>query len=210
LGIDFLLGAKLDRKANNVEAMFLPEKLMQGMTLAQQGSKVLTTAPMPLVTINQTPVKKGWFTPFLFFAIVAGLYVAVTFSGRRNLIRRMDRTLFFLAGLCGLLLLFMWFFTDHPICANNYNLLWANPLLLPAAFLVKKESGTIRRYFLVVFCFLAIALIGWPLLPQNMNEGFLPLLILLAYRLSGYAKIFGNGRKNSEAIGRRNLSANAW
>ncbi|RYY90179.1 MAG: DUF4105 domain-containing protein, partial [Chitinophagaceae bacterium] len=51
LGIDLLLGARLDRKANNREAQFLPEKLLAGIGGAQAGGKLLVAPAQDILRL---------------------------------------------------------------------------------------------------------------------------------------------------------------
>jgi hypothetical protein len=94
----------------------------------------------------------------------------------------MDFLLFFILGLVGILLLFMWFGTDHALCANNYNLAWALPTHAAASFFVHKKRGWVQLYFKIVFWLLVLLLIVWGFLPQQMNAGFLPLVAAIAIR----------------------------
>ena len=94
----------------------------------------------------------------------------------------LDFLLFFILGLTGILLLFMWFGTDHALCANNYNLAWALPTNLIAAFVVHKRIAWLQQYFKVVFWITILLLITWIILPQRMNNAFLPLVVAIALR----------------------------
>jgi hypothetical protein len=94
----------------------------------------------------------------------------------------LDFLLFFVLGLSGILLLFMWFGTDHKVCANNYNLLWALPTHTVMAFFVHSHRRWVRSYFRVVFWVSVILLLCWFFLPQQMNNALLPLVLLIAYR----------------------------
>jgi len=97
-------------------------------------------------------------------------------------IRVFDFLLFFILGLTGFLLLFMWFGTDHKVCQNNYNLLWALPTNLVAAFFVHGEKSWIKKYFTVVFWLTIALMVAWFFLPQQMNNGLIPVLLLIIYR----------------------------
>ncbi|MNY06656.1 hypothetical protein D3C86_1394230 [compost metagenome] len=90
--------------------------------------------------------------------------------------------LLLISGLLGCFLLFMWFGTDHHSCGNNYNLLWAFPLNLIAAFTVFRPRKWHVQYGLLVVGLLLIALlvhaIGLQVMP--LIE-ILPFLISLLY-----------------------------
>ncbi|WP_315821108.1 hypothetical protein [Paraflavitalea speifideaquila] len=64
-GIDILLGANLDKKVTNREAMFLPDYLMKGFDSASTGNKALVGATQTILEVPLATAEKGsWFTPF--------------------------------------------------------------------------------------------------------------------------------------------------
>jgi hypothetical protein len=97
-------------------------------------------------------------------------------------VRVFDFLLFFVLGCTGVLLLFMWFGTDHQLCADNYNLLWAVPTHLVAAFFLSSRKAWIRTYFKLNFFLTLLLLLLWAFLPQQLNIALLPLILLIALR----------------------------
>ena len=87
-----------------------------------------------------------------------------------------------LLGGIGVLLFMMWFSTEHALCANNYNLLWAWPVHLPAAFFLYKKKKWLKSYFIVTASFYLMLLITWTLIPQGMNAAFIPIVMLAGIR----------------------------
>jgi hypothetical protein len=85
-------------------------------------------------------------------------------------------------GCAGVLLLFMWFGTEHALCANNYNLVWALPTHLVATFFIRKNAAWVKLYFRIVFALTVLLLLLWAFLPQHLNSALLPLVFLIALR----------------------------
>lgn len=199
LGIDLLLGAKMDRPATNREAMFLPDNLLAAFDGATIEGRPLVAARQTILNVPSLASASYFFTPLVSFSVLLLLAVLLSF-GRKQwamaTVKGFDFVLFLLSGLVGFLLVFMWTGTDHALCANNYNLLWALPTNALAAFFVHKKSGRIRLYFSIVFCVMVLTLALWAVLPQDMNEGFLPLVIALALRSGLLAKQSANGNKD--------------
>ena len=185
LGIDLLLGAKLDRKASNEEAMFLPDYLLKGFDSASTARRPLVTPPAVLLDMPPALKNNSPFTPmlvmlFLLMGIVAVYWIKKDRS--RSFFRWFDLFFFFFLGLIGWLLVFMWLGTDHALCANNYNLLWALPTHAVAAFFVRSSASWVKAYFSLV-CWLSLLLmLTWFILPQQMNNAWLPVVILIAFR----------------------------
>jgi hypothetical protein len=137
LGIDLLLGAKMDREATNREAMFLPDNLMVAFDRSTVDGRSLVASKRTILHLPSLASESLLITPVIAFGILLLLMAALTFIKKpraQKAVSIADFIFFFLLGLVGLLLVFMWFGTDHALCANNYNLLWALPTHLVAAF----------------------------------------------------------------------------
>ena len=185
LGIDILLGADLDNQVTNEQAMFLPDYLLKGFDSATIGGQPLVG---PAVTILQMPssVKtNSILRPAIVFSFLLVVIVIISFNKRTwaiKFIGLFDFLFFFLTGLAGLLLLFMWFGTNHEVCGNNFNLLWAFPPNVVMAFFVHSNKTWVRSYFRILCWMSSLLLITWFFLPQDMNEAILPILLLIIYR----------------------------
>ena len=186
LGIDLLLGSRMDRPVKNEEAMFLPDYLMKGFDSAlTKEAPLVQSKEMILPSTPSASLEPAWLRPLGAGFLLLGLGVILSFTKTRwaaKILPAFDRIFFFLLGATGLLLLFMWFGTDHALCANNYNLLWAMPTHLPISFLLSSKKPFVQRYFLVCTGIYLILLLAWAFLPQGMNPAFLPIAALAGWR----------------------------
>lgn len=185
LGIDLLLGAKLDRKATNEETMFLPDNLLKAMDSATVNGLLLIAEKKPLLKMPDVATGSYLITPFVLFFALLVIIGSLSFTNKRwanNVTGIFDFLLFFILGATGVLLLFMWFGTDHALCANNYNLAWALPTHLVAAFYVHRDAAWKRQYFRITFFITVLLLILWAFLPQHLNVALLPLIFLIVLR----------------------------
>lgn len=184
LGIDLLLGARLDRKVTNHEAMFLPDYLLKGLDSATLNGQPFVTPPQPVLQMP-SPLNKGsLFRPGVVFPILL-LVMIVLYVIKKDwaikTLRAIDFVLFLLAGIVGLVLIYMWTGTDHVVTQNNYNLLWALPTHLVAAFMLGKNKKGWRVYFKAAFLLHILLLLLWAFLPQQLNNGFIYIVIMLAF-----------------------------
>lgn len=185
LGIDLLLGAKMDRESSNREAMFLPDNLLKAFDSASVNNLPLVKEKKTILNMPALENKSLLITPSMAFGLLLVIVAGLTFTKKRwaqTTVGIIDFLLFFSLGLVGVLLLFMWFGTDHALCANNYNLLWALPTHAVAAFFVHKKGGRATTYFRIVFWLTVVLVAAWVFLPQHMNPAFLPLVITIALR----------------------------
>jgi hypothetical protein len=184
-GIDLLLGAKLDRKATNRETMFLPDNLLKAFDGARVSGTPMVKEKKAILTMPDVASESYLITPFVLFALLLVIIGALSFTKKgwaKSIVSVFDFLLFFILGLVGVLLLFMWFGTDHALCANNYNLVWALPTHLVAAFFVHKKRRWVQTYFRFTCGLTVLLLLLWAFLPQHLNTALLPLVFLIALR----------------------------
>ncbi len=129
-GIDLALGARIDQRAPAVDYLFLPAYAAQSFA----NSRVVRDGEaVPLVKeeivlfeehSDQEAASIGFWQPEWIFSAILGVVLLVTFLTRhRPPVYWPDALLFALYGLLGLVLLLLWFATNHQATHNNYNLL---------------------------------------------------------------------------------------
>ncbi len=183
LGIDLLLGAPTDRIMTAPEQQFLPDNLM--MALDSAGNTPVVVSSQNLYPIKSGENDAGWFTPVFLFVSLFMLFVAAHLFFHRKrpvLMDSLDGLLFFVTGLMGILLVFMWTATDHSMTKNNYNLLWALPTHFIASFFVSRNKSWVKKYFGFTALAGILLLICWFFLPQQMNNALIPFVLLLVFR----------------------------
>ncbi len=181
LGIDILLGSPTDAVMTNVQMQFLPDNLMK----AVDSSNHLVLSKENLYPIdNSSNTKPLFFTPTIAFTLLLLFVIGLGFYQNnfiQNILNGFYGLFFYLTGLLGCILLFMWFGTNHAMCKNNFNLLWAWPTHAIMAFFINSKKKWVKRYFLLTAIGLILVLITWFFLPQQMNSSLIALLLLLIY-----------------------------
>jgi len=191
LGMDVAIGAVVDRKASSWEYQFLPEyvyKANEGATIATaSGTTALVKTTKKLYDTEERRESGNFFvSPLFIFGILGLLLVFVTYKNYKNQQRSryLDMLIFLVTGLIGVILLLLWFATDHSTTANNYNLLWAFPFSLLFFTLISRQTPKrwLQRY--TFFLILLLVLLGfhWISGVQRFAIGLLPLLLGLAVR----------------------------
>ena len=185
LGIDILLGSPLDKKVTNREAMFLPDYLLMGFDSTVLENKPLVAEKIILIPGFVETKTKSIITPLQVFSIAFIIIAVLSFFKSKTwklVFKIFDFFLFLKIGLLGVLLLFMWFGTNHAMCKDNFNLLWALPTHLPAAFLLWSKKEWVKKYFRFIY-FYSIALVAlWFVLPQQLNISLLPIMGMILVR----------------------------
>lgn len=186
LGIDILLGSKTDATASPYEVMFLPDYLMKTLDSSYVNSQPLVSDEQPLFKTGHSGNKKDNLAhPFFLFTCLLVIIAFLSFSKNlliQKFIISFDGFLFFITGLLGILLIFMWFGTDHIMCRNNFNLLWAWPTNIIAAFYVHSKKRWAKKYLILYAVFNIILIAAWPLVPQHLNAALIPVIAILIFR----------------------------
>ena len=187
LGIDLLLGIDADKTMTPAESMFLPDYLAQGVSLASKGqTKLVERNQEHLPNAQALPLKMPfWQTPLFFFSILAFLVILPSFfrsSGLVSFQSIMDRIIFVLSGLLGLLLLFMWFGTDHQSFSKNINLVWAMPVNLLVALRLSRSQKWLKVYLRYYSLLLLLLMIPVLLHSGLINFTLYPLILVLSFR----------------------------
>ena len=214
-GINILLGSRIDKVMTDKDIMFLPDYLLKGIEGATinyypQFTKGMETvapadrAPMstnkiaekPTILLPGGPAKPDNLSgPLVLTWSIAVLTIGgLTIKRLRVLGKIMSLSLLLITGLLGILILVMWFATNHQGCGNNFNILWCLPTNVIIAF------GSMKRrsaYALVAMIFIfATILLHIFRIQQLIMVEFMPLLLALLYI---YGTIYRNSKINAAA-----------
>ena len=183
LGIDLVLGKKIDVLVSNNNLMFLPEKVESILDKSQveneSEKKNIILTKSTIVNSNKQErtseniVKYSWG---IFFITLILLYLK-----QSHLIRVWSIMNLSVLGILGILLIFMWWGTDHQATKMNFNLLWASPLhFILIVNILKKKSGVFYYWFLVFSLIIIFStVLFWFALIQDFNPFVKPLILQL-------------------------------
>jgi hypothetical protein len=196
--IDITFGMYIDRKIDSYEQMFLPDYLSDilAKTLSYDQPLVRDTNSL-FVSKQSSNQSLTLVTPVAVSCMV--LLLSILFSFINKWSSFFDFVLFFVVGLIGIMISFLWFFSDHSIVADdNLNIIWALPTHVLMAFflLPSKYSNFTRKYFLITAMVSVLLIVSWIFLPQQLNPALIPLILAIALRGVGiYKKAVKQGRK---------------
>jgi len=194
LGIDILLGQLMDKAIDDQGAMFLPDYLMKGLDNTDNDGKPIVVSKKTILDLPSPIEPSSNYAPLITIGLFSLLYSSLYWLSRKkkNTYKILDSFLFFMTGLLGILLLVMWTMTDHTVCKNNWNIMWAIPTNIIVAFLNQKIRSWLPKYFLLCFIVSIVLVGGWFWLPQSFNIALLPLVLLLTYRYAQRARNIKN------------------
>lgn len=188
LGIDLLLGAGTDQVMNVKQSMFLPDPLMEGVSLAKtNGSPLEQEASMLLdyPVVTAVPPVLTDYSPLLVFLLIAIASLWGSFSKMGVAIKLTvwsDLLLFGLSGIMGVILMLAWFGTDHESFRFNLNLLWASPLNLLFFYERIKSSHWYKKWLIINSLLVLLLCGGYLIWPGIINPSLFPFIIAMSLR----------------------------
>jgi hypothetical protein len=189
-GINLLLGLPADKELDVRTAMFLPDYvdtvLLKTKIITSTITKPLVLSRSYMIRSNYKIGPKPFFNPTLFFWL---LFVAIAIVSYFELKKKkkykiIDFVIYFVTGVSGIILLFMWFGTDHSATKENLNVIWAFPVHLWIAFVyLKGKRLNLLKYYSLIFAIVNLALVVlYPLFPQHFDIALIPLFLMMSMR----------------------------
>ena len=185
LGIDLCLGAIIDKKIKTRETFFLPENLMNYLDLYEGDiiKKNIIYRPESAISYRENIP-----SPLLINLILSLIIIAVTiFNFKRNKWNKsLDTLIFLISGSIGVLIIYLWFFSNHFAGAQNFNFLWAFPFNFALIFAIYKSKipnwsiGFIKLLIIMII----LLFLHWSTGVQKYNLTLLPIFIALLIRYS--------------------------
>jgi len=194
LGIDICLGSEIDKIADNYNSMYLPDYLFSNLDNAKTSeNQNFILKENEIFSPSKTKNSSVFLSPNLVLFILLLITVFLIFRERKYDLwyKKFDFILFFFSGAIGLLLVYLWFFTDH-LSSYNFNLIWAFPFNIVVAFFLFNEKvlDKIKIYFLTISLLLLSLILLWVLLPQKLNASLVFLVLAILFRsISIYFKL---------------------
>jgi hypothetical protein len=189
-GINLALGANLDETATFEQYMYLPDYVYlifkNSKVFVENQPENLVKREDVLLDFKEKEQKTSIYNPFLIYSIITLIGLFFTFKDYKNnkRTRFLDFILLSTTGLVGVLICFLWFFTDHSTTPNNFNILWAFApnILISFLMLSKQPKNWLRNYFRFSLVLLLAIPFLWFLKVQQFPLAILPFLVLIVAR----------------------------
>ncbi len=216
-GNDLLLGAEVDTILSAHAAMFIPENLMRAfdgafictprgdMRPLVRGKN--TIAPFQLPRGGETGAPEvsprrdleGYVLSPLHAMLAFGafcLFVMLLELWTKRLFWLWDVLLLLLQGAAGTLLVFLFFFSEHPAVDSNWQIWLLNPIAFGGIPLVIKAAFRHKPtlWYAFQFALLALFLLFSPWIPQVFAKITVPLALCLLTRPVSYCLVRSRGQ----------------
>ena len=194
-GIDLIIGAGADKIADYRESTFIPDYLSIAVSRMTSGKEAKPVEKNKYEILNsQQSLSHPFFfqTPlFLFLCLLIiefiGFGLAFTKLRQNAFWKMYDKVWMIILFLAGVLMIFMWWGTDHIHTKQNWNILWASPLL-PFWYWTQKHGGKwVNFLFYIVFCLLFFSMLNglpwWTIFPQYFHPAVALVCAILILKM---------------------------
>ncbi|QOD61498.1 DUF4105 domain-containing protein [Polaribacter haliotis] len=189
-GINLIAGTILDKKRKITEYMYLPDYVFENFKNAKIKTageiKPLVAKEETLLNFKEIESKTSFLNPILVFSLLAILVFFITYKDilNKKRTRGLDFIIFFITGLIGIILVYLWVFSSHKTAPNNFNILWAfAPNIIVAFYVLKKITKIwLQKYVLILIGFNLLIPILWITGVQSFPIAVIPLLVLFLGR----------------------------
>ena len=184
LGIDLVLGKKIDVLVNNHQLMFLPDNIESSLdhSFVHEKNGKINVVLSKKTIINSSKNKRSYNSIVFISWILFITTLILIYFKQSKIFDIWSATNLSILGILGFVLVFMWLGTDHQATKMNFNLLWASPFHFILIFcLIKKNWGKFSFWFLsssLVMIFITI--LFWFTLTQEFNPFVKPIILQLA------------------------------
>lgn len=181
-GMSLAIGTPADEQTGWERAMFIPDNLHDAFSQAKiyKNNEWQDLVIRESILHPETVPEEGFlFTPMMLFWIILVAAAAITFSKKNRLKNIFDTIYFTVLGISGWILFLLWFFTNHGVTENNFNIMWAFPLLFPLYYFFKNN----KLFIWAILGLNALLLIIWLFIPQAIPLAVLPIIFVTILRL---------------------------
>lgn len=204
-GNDILLGSAVDTALSARAAMFAPEYMLRYAENAYVYAENNDKRPLVLDTEILLQKRPQTVEPEFPLSPTQAMLVLLAFAVLILLLERLfnrqcwlwDAILLAGQGVAGLLLLFMFFFSEHPAVDSNWQIWVLNPIALIALPMVVKAAWKRKKtlWHAVFSVILTTFLVFSPWMPQEFGKLVVPLALTLLTRPISYYLYY---RKNNK------------
>jgi len=187
LGIDICLGSVIDQDINYRKTFFLPSKFGKFLDKLESENHQIIESNVVLESPETAKSSDLNLTsPMFVLFIISLLIILITFCDFQNnkQTKVLDIVLISITSIIGILICYLWFFSDHTAASQNYNILWASPLniLLFIDLFTSKKRKWILGYLKFIFLMLLLMICHWILSVQIFNITLFSFIFALLIR----------------------------
>jgi len=192
-GIDLIICSPADKLVTTRQSAFIPDYLANILgDIKCSDAKVhpLVKSKSHILKFNNENSTPNFFLgPIFVFLILLIVEINLLFRHFKgeihSYVAKYDNLWIFVMAIASLLMLFMWFGTDHIPTKYNWNLVWASPLIPIWWYFKNQNFGQKIGFFLYGLLIISLinAIPGINILPQYFHPAIIMITLILMLKI---------------------------
>jgi hypothetical protein len=190
LGINLMLGKRVDQPINTMQSFFIPKYLELGLQSTSLNQKKLVLSEQNVLHFDEYSNSESHLNqPLVLLFCLLIIMICCNYIEKLNLAYKiMSSVYLIISSFLGIVFLTMWFWSSHAAMHENYNVLWA----LPTNFWIVLKPKNKNKYFvltlILIACSFLLHILGVQRLPIEIIPFILGLLFIYISKLKKNAQ----------------------
>jgi hypothetical protein len=179
LGINLMLGKRVDQPINTMQSFFIPKYLALGLQSTSLNQKKMVLYEQNVLQFDEKLNPESYLNqPLLVLFCLLIIMICCYYNKKLYLVYKiMSSVYLFISSFLGIVFLTMWFWSSHVAMHDNYNLLWA----LPTNFWIVLKPKNKSKYYVLALILIACSFLLHILGVQRLPIEIIPFIIGLLF-----------------------------
>jgi hypothetical protein len=189
LGINLMLGKRVDQPITTKQSFFIPKYLELGLKTTDLNNKKLVVTENKLLQFDEQATHNTHYNqPLLvFIALLLVLLLSYYLRSLSILYSIISSAYLITSSLLGIVFLCMWFWSSHISMHDNYNVLWALPTHCWLVIKPKNKSKYVMIALVLICISILFHFVGIQKLPNEIIPFILGLFFILLTKWKKHA-----------------------
>lgn len=190
LGINLMLGKRVDQPINTMQSFFIPKYLALGLQSTSLNQKKIVISEQNVLQFDENSNPESHLNqPLLVLFCLLIIMICCYYNKKLYLVYKiMSSVYLIISSFLGIVFLTMWFWSSHDAMHDNYNLLWALPTNFWIVLKPKNKSKYYVLALILIACSFLLHIIGVQRLPIEIIPFILGLLFIYISKLKKNAQ----------------------
>jgi hypothetical protein len=179
LGINLMLGKRVDQPINTMQSFFIPKYLALGLQSTSLNQKKMVLSEQNVLQFDEKSNSESHLNqPLVVLFCLLIIMICCYYIKKLNLVYKiMSSVYLIISSFLGIVFLTMWFWSSHASMHENYNVLWA----LPTNFWIVLKPKNKSKYYVLALILMACSFLLHILGVQRLPLEIVPFILGLTF-----------------------------
>jgi hypothetical protein len=179
LGINLMLGKRVDQPINTMQSFFIPKYLALGLQSTSLNQKKLVISEQIVLHFDENSNSGSHLNqPLILLFCLLIVMICCYYIEKLNVVYKIMSSIYLImSSFLGIVFLTMWFWSSHVAMHENYNVLWA----LPTNFWIVLKPKNKSKYYILALILIACSFLLHILGVQRLPIEIVPFILGLTF-----------------------------